>query len=158
MQYEYLKFVANLDDLKAQYRALCRIHHPDLGGNTAAMQKLNAEYEERLRSGLFNEEYADTHTSADIESALREVIEKTCVFKHLSIEICGRWIWFTGETWRYKRILKDLGCKWASKKGAWYWRPADEKSKRRGSWPLDKIRAKYGSQAVNMKYREEVAA
>ncbi len=36
--------VATLEDLRAQYRKLVMIHHPDKGGKTEDMQALNAEY------------------------------------------------------------------------------------------------------------------
>jgi hypothetical protein len=116
MDYKYFTFVANLDDLKAQYRAFCKEHHPDLGGDVEIMKAINNEYSERLNSGIFNEEYERTNTSAGIEESLREIIEKTVCLKAISIEICGRWVWFSGETWRYKKYLKEIGCQWASKK------------------------------------------
>jgi len=54
MTYEFLTYVADLDDLKNQYRKLCRQHHPDLGGDLETMKKINLEYEARLNSGIFN--------------------------------------------------------------------------------------------------------
>lgn len=35
----------NLDDLKAAYRAAALKYHPDMGGDTATMQEINAEYD-----------------------------------------------------------------------------------------------------------------
>ena len=151
MKYEYLNFVTDLNDLKAQYKNLCKKHHPDLGGDVETMKQINNEYEERLNSGIFNAEFEETNTNANIESALRDIIEKTCVFKKITVEICGRWVWFTGETYRYKKMLKDFGCKWASKKKAWYWKPADDKRKRRTNWSLDQIRDTYGTKVVKSK-------
>ena len=104
-----------------------------------------------------NAEFEETHTNANIEEALRDIIEKTCVFKGILVEICGRWAWFTGETWRYKKQLKEFGCFWSGKKRAWYWRPQDEKRKRWSSMSLEEIRGKYGSKVVKTKYREEIA-
>jgi len=157
MNYQYFKFVTDLADLKSQYRNLCKQHHPDLGGDVEIMKQVNVEYDARLKSGFFNAEFEEKNTSADIESALRDVIEKTCIFKNISIEICGRWIWFTGETWRYKKLLKDIGCQWAAKKTAWYWKPSDDKGKHRGNYTLDQIRTKYGSSTVKMKDQTSLA-
>ena len=35
----------SLDELKGMYRRLVAIYHPDRGGSTLAMQKLNSEYQ-----------------------------------------------------------------------------------------------------------------
>ena len=43
-----MKYFANcktLEDLKKEYRRLAMIHHPDVGGDTATMQAINAEFE-----------------------------------------------------------------------------------------------------------------
>ena len=44
-----MKYFVNcktLDELKREYRRLASIHHPDVGGDTATMQVINAEYDE----------------------------------------------------------------------------------------------------------------
>lgn len=45
----YLAETAPLAVVKAAYRALAQIHHPDVGGDTAQMQRVNAAYERILR-------------------------------------------------------------------------------------------------------------
>ena len=156
--YEFFKFVTDLDDLKSQYRQLCKQHHPDLGGDVEVMKKINAEYSQRLTSGIFNAEFEEKNTNSDIEEALRDVIEKTCCLQGLIIEICGRWVWFTGATYEFKTYLKEIGCFFSGKKKAWYWRPADEKKRRFGkTLELDEIRSKYGSKSVSMKHHEGIA-
>lgn len=156
---KYFKIVKDLQDLKDQYRKLCKIHHPDLGGDTVIMQEINNEYEARLKSGEFNAEYEKTKSSVEIETALREVIEKICVFKKIAIEICGRWLWFSGETWRYKKILKEIGCRWSANKSMWYFRTEDNATtyKRRKPLNIDTIRKKYGSSRVEMRESCEIA-
>lgn len=42
---KYFENIATLDDLKKEYRRLAMIHHPDVGGDTATMQEINAEYD-----------------------------------------------------------------------------------------------------------------
>ena len=41
----YFQNIHNLADLKKEYRRLALQHHPDKGGNTAAMQQVNIEFE-----------------------------------------------------------------------------------------------------------------
>lgn len=145
---KYFKGVGSLEELKISYKALCKIHHPDLGGSTEAMQEINAEYSALLRSGRFDL----GKSSAEIEDAIRNVIEETTVLAGLTVELCGRWVWITGETYQWREKLKAIGCLFASKKKAWYWRPADEENKRKGkNVPLEAIRAKYGSEVFESK-------
>lgn len=39
----------------------------------------------------------------------------------LKIELCGSWLWVSGNTYPVKETLKALGFKYASKKRMWYW-------------------------------------
>lgn len=41
----YFTGCKTLDELKREYRRLAMIHHPDVGGDTATMQAINAEFE-----------------------------------------------------------------------------------------------------------------
>ena len=43
---KYFSNVKTLDELKRAYRLLCMKHHPDVGGDTATMQAINAEHDE----------------------------------------------------------------------------------------------------------------
>lgn len=42
---KYFSNVKTLDELKRAYRLLCMKHHPDVGGDTATMQAINAEHD-----------------------------------------------------------------------------------------------------------------
>ena len=42
---KYFTSCTTLDELKKEYRRLAMIHHPDVGGDTATMQAINAEFE-----------------------------------------------------------------------------------------------------------------
>ncbi len=146
----YFTFVKDLADLKSQYKALCRVHHPDLGGSTEAMQKLNAEYDYVLSTGNFD--FEETKSSMAHEMALRDIIERLVVIKGLVVELTGSWLWIGGETQANKEILKSLGCRWARKKHLWYFR--DEANARNGkgkSSSMSNIRAKYGSKVYASK-------
>jgi len=144
----YFAGIKNLDDLKAKYRELCKLHHPDLGGDTATMQAINAAYRK-----IIDDVFIDFgQSTAEIEESLRDIIERTVVFEGLVVELCGRWVWFTGETYRWKSQLKALGCFFASKKKAWYWRPEDAAKTSKGKpLELDQIRSRYGSSVLESK-------
>lgn len=40
--------IDNLNDLKAEYRRLALMHHPDRGGDLDTMKAINIEYESRF--------------------------------------------------------------------------------------------------------------
>jgi hypothetical protein len=136
-------------EIKTRYRELCKIHHPDLGGSTEAMQAVNAAYEERLR-GEFRKEY-DNDTAEDFVDLEREVAAKVAEIISLQgiiVELVGRWVWVTGKTYPVRDLLKRAGFYWASKKLAWYWHKAEDSCTSHGKKSLEEIKAKYGSREL----------
>ena len=45
---KYFENAKTLDELKAAYRRAAMLHHPDMGGDVAEMQRINAEYAARF--------------------------------------------------------------------------------------------------------------
>ena len=147
---KFFNKVTNLDELKKEYRRLCRIHHPDLGGDTETMKLLNAEYEQVLNTASFQAHFAAEGCRTDIETerAMREVIEKLIVLEGITLEICGTWLWITGNTYPVKDKIKAAGFWFARKKCAWYWRPAESKSRNKQPLSLEEIRERHGSHKI----------
>lgn len=139
----YFSDCKDFDELKKRFRDLCKQHHPDLGGDAETMKAVNAEYEKCLKDGLKHTE--DFATRMDIERELAEIVQRLITLPGVTVEICGRWIWITGDTYSVKSILKENGCRWAKKKKAWYWRSLKDRVQSRKPLSLDKIRSKYGS-------------
>ncbi|MBS0350596.1 MAG: hypothetical protein JSR33_05305 [Proteobacteria bacterium] len=73
----------------------------------------------------------------------------------LKIEICGAWVWLSGDTRPHKELLKQHGFRWAPKKERWFYRPEEYRSSNRGEWSMEKIRTKYGSRPVSPAAREQ---
>ena len=69
----------------------------------------------------------------------------------VTVELCGEWLWISGETKTVKEQLKAAGCRYSANKQLWYWRPADKPfRRRRGSQStIEEIRTKYGSATVS---------
>lgn len=79
------------------------------------------------------------------ENKLKEL--KALSLPNIKVELCGTWIWITGDTKPVKEQLKELGCKWAPKKKKWFWRkPTDKKFWKKGELDMDAIRMKHGSE------------
>jgi len=150
----YFCNVLTLEDLKKQYRTLALKHHPDKGGDTATMQEISAEYE-RLFKML-----KDTHRAADgtiyttstySEETAAEfinIIEVLIKLDGLIIEICGRFLWLSGNTHTHRNIIKSLSFRWSSNKKAWYLAPKGYRKSSRTDWSMEDIRNKFGSETV----------
>ena len=131
--------------IKTAFREACKKYHPDINPAGEEMMKVvNAAYEVlKNHSGEIKEEQADY--GEEFNTALNSIL----ALDGLNIEIMGVWIWVTGDTITHKNHLKEAGFKWASKKKAWHFRPANYRSSSRGQTPLEEIRAKYGSEKPN---------
>lgn len=128
-------------DIKAAYVAACKKYHPDINPAGAEMMKvINAAYNAlKDYTGNIKDEQPDYGEL--FNNALNSILP----LAGLEIEVCGVWIWVTGETRQHKNALKASGFKWASKKKAWHFRPEQYKSRSKGQTSLEDIRAKYGS-------------
>jgi hypothetical protein len=146
-----LPISATLEMIKMCYRRACSMFHPDRNPAGLEMMKLvNAAYEslqnyvsqpEDGRDYMKEQNYGD-----DINDALNAIINLG-----LHIEVCGSWLWVSGDTRTHKETLKAAGFKWAPKKAMWHFRPDDYKSFSRGKYSMDEIRAIHGSQVIKAK-------
>lgn len=138
------------DEIKSKYRELAKVNHPDLGGNTATMQSINAEYALAVnhavrfeKPGKTEQEYSDL---AEVNETVRQAVESIVNLPEIEIEICGLWVWVSGNTRAVKDSLKEAGYRWASKKLLWYFAGVPASSF--GKKDMNDIREKYGSEIV----------
>lgn len=153
MKTTYFKNPQTLEELRRQYKELLKKYHPDnTNGSTAATQEINAEYDilfKTLKNRHENKtDTTDTTYNANLDKALREILEKIINFEGINIEICGSWLWISGNTYTYKNTLKALNFKWANQKKMWYWHSEDYVKRTRKTVSMDFIREKYGSQEI----------
>lgn len=131
----------NPQDIKAAYHAACKKYHPDINPVGAEMMKIVNEAYEALEDYTGEIESEQIDYGDLLNDALNAISNRPTLF----VEICGSWVWVTGETRTHKYTLKDAGFKWAAKKKAWYFRPEAFSSHSRGTKTLKEIREKYGS-------------
>ncbi len=149
------KFFTNcrtLEELKAEYRRLSKIHHPDLGGDLETMKQVNIQYEAAFNTLNSTSAEPKTETAADFINVIDALIK----LQGITIELCGSWLWISGDTKPVKEELKAAGCKWAAKKSMWYWKPADQgPTKTRKPATMEQIREKYGSRILSGKGKDD---
>ena len=150
---KYFINIDNIDELKIEYKKLAVKLHPDNGGDTAEFQVMQAEFIQ-----LF-EELKQAHNKTVEESGkgfknnespieYADVIDKLLRLDGIIIELCGSWLWISGNTKQYKDELKKIGCKYASKKQMWYYRLEKYKTNNKKKLSIEEIREKYGSQKI----------
>jgi DnaJ-class molecular chaperone len=147
-----LNSTAVFEDIKRAYRKACSAYHPDRNPAGLEMMKvINCAWSslsDYVASSVEDNGSLDDelNLSEEMNTALNAIIALG-----LEIEICGTWIWVSGNTREFKEILKEAGYKWAPKKMMWMWKPEGSKSKGRGKFSMDEIRTAHGSQAVKSK-------
>lgn len=139
---------------KKMYRHACKEYHPDRNPAGLEMMKMvNAAYQ-FLKD--LTDDITITDTQAQYGEEVSAALNAIITINDLEIEICGAWVWVSGDTKAHKDLLKENGFKWASKKKVWYFRPEAERSFSRGKLSLDEIRVKYGSQRMNSQPKKRI--
>ena len=108
MKTNYFNECKNLDEVKAVYKKLAMKHHPDRGGDTIIMQEINNEYEEIKSDPFFNFSSQKDEAKQDFLE-FPDIIDQVIGFKCIVIELCGNWVWLSGQTYPYKEELKKIG-------------------------------------------------
>ena len=147
--YKYFANIKTLDELKAAYRRLVKQYHPDCGGTDEIMKEINNEHDrlfEELKA-KHNAKADEYHQTTETAEEFRDIIEALLNLDGLVIELCGSWLWISGQTMKHKDGLKAAGCRWSSNKKMWYWRHEEEGRRwHKGNRTIGEIRTKYGSQ------------
>lgn len=159
-QYDALKVLGlsgqvSQEDIKKAYKKACSKFHPDRNpAGLEIMKMINVAYE------VLKNFDGVAHVTSDAASYGDEVanaLNQICTLG-LIIEVCGAWVWVSGNTKPHKDELKAAGFKWASKKECWYFRPADAlRSRSFGKYSMNAIREKYGSVHVSQKEQARLA-
>lgn len=137
------KYFNSNEDLKKQYRELCKRLHPDHGGNEENFKEMMAEYE-RIQLEGFKQQAREA--GEEIAPEVMEILKKIIHFHGLEIDVVGSWIWVSGNTFLYKEQLKELGFRWNAKRKKWYF--GEKKGKGTFKGDYEELKQKYGWQRV----------
>lgn len=159
MKKKYFADCATLDELKAAYRKACKANHPDLhpgdAGAELRMKEINDEYEQLFtvlksqQNAAASADKAGVKWTTETPREFIAVLDKLISLPGLNIELCGSWLWFSGDTYTHRAALKSAGCRWSHSKKMWYWRHTeDAEYHSRGKSTIDEIREKYGAERI----------
>lgn len=146
---KYFEHLRTLKEIKAEYHRLTKLHHPDVGGDTATMQEINRQYKEAVQWIAKHGEGRDRQDAAqEVPEEFAAAVAAVVNLDGIVLDLVGAWIWATGNTRAHKEALKAAGYRWASRKFAWYWRPEWAAVGRGSQKSLDEIKDKYGSERI----------
>lgn len=173
----YFKDVQTLEELRKQYRDLLKKYHPDNeNGSEEITKAINTEYERLFKilknkhdsrqqntrssnaTGNNDSSYNNMKYDFAEDERLREMLQKIIYFSDITIEIIGNWIWISGNTYQYRKELKELGFKFAGQKKCWYWHSESYRKKSHKRLSMDDIRNYYGSTEVEPDRRQRLEA
>lgn len=163
MAYRFFQNCHTAEDGKKLYRELARKYHPDNGGDAEIFKAMMAEF------STWFERYKDVHAGANAEDKKQtkrstesvhrfmDVINKIVSIPNLEIEICGTWLWLSGNTYPYRDVLKAAGFRWSKSKKRWYWTEEEFTGKYRARKSMAQIRMTYGSEYVDYEQRKALS-
>ena len=122
------------EDVKHQFRENAKKYHPDLGGDPEDFKAMYIEFE-KLWS-----RYKNIHRNAEGETYEREtdetpeefanIINALVQLKGVEVELCGSWIWVSGNTKEYKGQFLMISSRLTEQKS----RNPDCEGRRAGIW------------------------
>lgn len=140
------------EDIKKAYKRASLKHHPDRNKDNPIaaeiMKAINAAFDFLMANFEKINQYqsADESCRYNYGEELEQVLSELSALAGIVFEVIGNWVWISGETKTHKEVLKVMGCKWASQKKQWFYRPEEHKSLwNRKEHTMDEIREMYGT-------------
>jgi curved DNA-binding protein CbpA len=158
----YFANCTTLDEAKALYKKLAFQLHPDTSGKDtkAEFQEMQSQFEKFTpTTEKYKGEY-DSHSAKEYMT----IIEDLMHIEGIIIEICGSFIWLSGETKAVKeqiRAIKNDSFKpaqWHTQKLMWFFAPVGYRRFSGKIFDMEEIRNKYGSETFTGKGQTKIAA
>jgi hypothetical protein len=151
---KYFASCNTLDDAKLAYKTFAKILHPDINKSetaTADFQEMCNQFDSFQPKKLKFEKEMNEFNGAEY----RTVLEQLWKLDGVIVEICGSYLWLSGETKKHLFQIKAIESPmfekpmWAKNKEMWFFKPKGYKSQNRKVFDINQIRAKYGSIDAN---------
>lgn len=159
---DYFDGINTAEELRKEFHKLAKELHPDNGGDAEAFKEMKAQFEAAWskvgstytnKDGKTYEKKEQTMTAAQFE----DIIEKMIHWTDCTIEICGSWLWVSGNTYSHRAELKALHFGYSSNKKAWYFHEGSYHKKSSKKFNMSDIREMFGSDTVNTEVQTAIA-
>ena len=164
----HFKNCKDLNELKNEYRKLCKVLHPDKGGSHAGFIAMQNEFDILSKKLKFSTGFeADKDFNAN---KFYDLVQKFDALLDIDINFVGSFIWLTdtqgaaGAMYRQIETIKSIKVeglnvpRWANKKKSWYFSPEDYKQKTGSNKTLEQLKTKYQGQTVQTKKSVSLSA
>ena len=149
----YFTHCTTAEELKKEYKKIAVKLHPDNNPGkdpTKDFQEMQEEFTkafDRLKNIHVNKdgEQYEKETTETAESFM-DLINKLVRIAGIEVELCGSWIWVSGNTKEFREMLKQYGFRWSHNKAAWYYHREPYRKRSKKDMTLDDIRRMYGSE------------
>lgn len=160
---QYFTGCRTQEELKKRYRELCKALHPDNGGDAEAFKAMQAEFIEAGKTEAWHtftnsngEQYHRDATETAEEFA--SIINALAALEGVQLEICGSWLWISGNTYPYRETIKNTGAKFSRNKTAWYFHKEPFRKRSKKTLSMDDIRAMFGAESINQTQDNKLTA
>ena len=141
-------------EVKEAYRKASKKYHPDVNPAGLTIMKAINEAFDTLKQERFPLTIYGDQNFNDYGESLNQALNAIVNLVGINIEICGSWVWVSGNTLPHKEALKHANFLWSGNKQMWYFHPPSKKRRYyKGDSPIEEIRAKYGSQRIGPRFR-----
>lgn len=145
--------------VKISYRAASLKFHPDRNPAGTEMMIMINEAKKTLKDEVYPFEFKNEegyNYGEEINNALNKIIN----LQGINIEICGAWVWVSGDTKTHWPQLKEAGFLFSPPKKMVYFRPQYAKTRRykADGLSMEEIRAKYKGESIKTKKPYYLAA
>lgn len=100
MSFNFFADCRTKEDVRKLFFKLCLQLHPDKGGDHSVFVRMKNEYEKAIK--FYPNEAEAKNTTNESELSLSEMIERLCRIRGIDLELCGCWLWVTGDTYSAK--------------------------------------------------------
>ena len=158
---KYFIDCSSLDEAKHLYKKLVFQLHPDTSGKDtkAEFQEMQNQFEAfRPSSEKFKGEFEKWDAGE-----YSHIIQQLMMIPNIEIEICGSWIWLSGDTKPVKEQIKEVDIGESMKRGfspkkkKWYFSPTGYRKRGGKEMSFEKIKEKYGYKKQASKRTQQIA-
>ena len=152
MKKNYFENINTAEELRREFHKLAKELHPDNGGDAEVFKEMKAEFGNAWANvgNTYTNKEGQTYQKEQNMTAAQfaDIIEKMIHWTDCTIEICGSWLWISGNTYSHRAELKALHFGYSSNKKAWYFHEGSYHKKSSRKFNMDDIRSMFGSESV----------